>query len=161
MKKPGIIDVLRELSKENIRYAVAGGVAVVIYGYERLTKDLDLVIDLSIQNVKKFIKLMEKLKFKPRVPENPENLADKEKREIWIKEKGAKTFTFIHPYNPFISVDVLLEYEYRKIKKKRVRFRNIEIKVVSLEDLLKMKKKAGRLRDLDDIEKLKRLHDER
>jgi predicted nucleotidyltransferase len=42
-----------------------------------------------------------------------------------------------------------------------VRFRNIEIKVVSLEDLLKMKKKAGRLRDLDDIEKLKRLHDER
>ncbi len=118
MKKPEIIDVMKELSRGKIRYIVAGGVALVIYGYERFTNDLNLVLDFSQQNVKGFIKLMKKFKFKTRVLENPENLADKKKREKWIKEKGAKTFTFVHPYNPFIFVDIPLEYDYRKIKKK-------------------------------------------
>ncbi len=42
-----------------------------------------------------------------------------------------------------------------------MKFKYIEIKVVSLKDLLKMKKKAGRMRDMDDIEKLKKIYNER
>lgn len=159
MRKVKIIDILKELSEGKIKYAVAGGVAVVIYGYERFTKDLDLILDFSPGNIKKFTSLMKKLKFIPRVPENPENLADTKQRKKWIKEKGAKVFTFINPDNPFISVDILLEYDYEKINKKKIKFKDIKVTVVSLEELFKMKKKSRRLIDLNDIEKLKKLHE--
>src|SRR5690349_11723744 len=40
-----VLDVLRELSrKEGIPIAIVGGMAAIKYGYERYTKDIDVVV---------------------------------------------------------------------------------------------------------------------
>ena len=36
--------VFKALNKAKVKYVVAGGVAVVLYGYTRYTGDLDLIV---------------------------------------------------------------------------------------------------------------------
>src|SRR3989338_8029591 len=101
--------VFRALQKERVRYLVVGGVAMNLYGVLRATADLDLFIWLKNSgNVAKFVKIMKRLGYKPRVPVAPEDLQDPEKREEWQKGKGALVFTFVHP-DSFEQVDVFLK----------------------------------------------------
>ena len=43
------------LNKANIRYVVVGGLATVLYGYTRLTVDIDRAVDLTPNEAKKAI----------------------------------------------------------------------------------------------------------
>jgi hypothetical protein len=42
--------IVAALSSSQVKYVVVGGLAVIAYGYERLTKDVDLVIGLEPDN---------------------------------------------------------------------------------------------------------------
>jgi len=97
-------EVFREFEANKVRYLVVGGVAVNIYGYIRMTVDLDIMVDLSEENLSKIITIMEKLGYSPRAPVKPGDLLSKEKREEWIKKKGAVVFTFVDPQKPFRQV---------------------------------------------------------
>ena len=97
-----IEDILRSLEKENIDYAVIGGVAVVLYGYVRFTKDIDLLIDFSEDNVRRFIKVLAALNFQPGVPIDPLDMANEKKRQEWMKEKNVKVLTFYNPKSGFL-----------------------------------------------------------
>ena len=44
-------EVFRALDAASVRYVVVGGTAVVLQGHARLTIDLDLVVDLSQQEL--------------------------------------------------------------------------------------------------------------
>ena len=79
--------ILKELEKRNIKYLAIGGVAVNLYGYNRVTNDLDIMISFDLENVKRLVKMAKDLGFKPRVPVEIEELADPKKREYWKKEK--------------------------------------------------------------------------
>lgn len=135
---------------------VAGGVASILYGNPRFTKDLDLFVDLGEENLKKLIAGFGALGFMPRVPVLPEAFAVKENRERWIKEKGMQAFTFINPKNPFENVDILITSPiafgeaYRR--KRFFRSGKVKIPTVSPQDLIRMKRHAGRDQDLRDIE---------
>ena len=76
-------DVFRELYKNKVRYIVVGGRAVNLYGVPRMTADLDLMVDLEKENVLKTVNILKSLGYVPKIPENPENLANQEKREEW------------------------------------------------------------------------------
>lgn len=73
----------------DLRYLVVGGLAVNLYGYVRMTVDLDIMIDLSEENVGKLLRAMDRLGYVPRLPVPPAELVSKEKREEWVSEKGA------------------------------------------------------------------------
>jgi len=49
-------NVFRVLQKNNIRYAVAGGVALVLHGVVRFTADVDLIVDLEQENLRRFVR---------------------------------------------------------------------------------------------------------
>ena len=61
-------NVFRALQKNKIRYAVAGGVALVLHGVVRFTADLDLIVDLEPVNLKRFVQAMTELGYRPRNP---------------------------------------------------------------------------------------------
>ena len=61
-------NVFRALQKNNIRYAVAGGVAVVLHGVVRFTAHLDLIADLEQENLGRFLQAMTGLGYRPRDP---------------------------------------------------------------------------------------------
>ncbi|MGB9721386.1 MAG: DUF6036 family nucleotidyltransferase [bacterium] len=152
-----IEDILRILEQEKVKYAVIGGLAVVLYGYVRFTRDIDLVINFSKDNVKRFLKAMTILKFKPGPPVEPMDLADKQKRTAWINEKNAKVITFYNPEQQLLQIDILLTTELAQIKTVKRKIDDLEISVIDYEDLIEMKRQSGRSFDLIDIEKLEEL----
>src|SRR5690349_20452283 len=86
-------DVFRALNRHGVRYLVVGGVAVNLSGVPRMTKDLDLMLDLSVGNLKLFLSAVRELGYRPRAPVALEDFADESKRGAWRREKGAVVFT--------------------------------------------------------------------
>jgi hypothetical protein len=104
-------DILQELTEQGVQFVVCGGVAVVLHGVERMTLDLDLVIEMSHENLQRFIDAMRALNLVPRVPVPPEALLDETSRRKMREEKGALVFTFHDIKNPFRQVDIFLTNE--------------------------------------------------
>jgi hypothetical protein len=51
MKLASLEAIVRSLNEGNVRYLIAGGVAVNAHGYIRFTQDVDLVIALDAANI--------------------------------------------------------------------------------------------------------------
>jgi predicted nucleotidyltransferase len=154
-------DIFREFEDNGIRYVVVGGVAVNLHGYVRLTVDLDIMVDLSEENLLKILQVMDKLGYTPRVPVNPHELLSEEKRNEWIEKKGAVVFTFIDPNALFRHIDIFLsnpmDFEKTCRNKEVIAIGNTKVPVASIDDLMKMKAASGRPRDMEDIQHLKRI----
>lgn len=154
-------DVFRKLGERNIKYAVAGGVALVLHGVVRFTADLDLIVDLEQENLKRFFRAMHELGYKPRLPVGAEDFLDPAKRETWKREKGMEVFSFLDPSRPMNFVDVFIEEKipFGEIARDlaRVTAKGITIPVVSLSHLKMLKKAAGRPQDIADIETIESL----
>ncbi len=157
-------EVFRKLGERKIRYAVAGGIALVLHGAVRFTADLDLIVELSTDNLTKFITAMNESGYKPRLPVKAEDLADPLARESWIAEKGMKVFTFYHPQRQISQVDVFINepLKFDEIEKEivRIKARDVVIPVVSLSHLKMLKRIAGRPQDIADVEALEELEKE-
>jgi len=140
-------EVFKALNKNKIKYLVIGGIAVNLHGLHRFTKDLDLIIDLSNNNLIKFIDTIGKLGYKTNVPKHK-----------WGK---LAAIAFTGKDEEFDRVDIFLKnpIDFDKSYKKREIFKlgRINVSCISLEDLLFLKNKADRLRDWIDIGSLKRM----
>jgi hypothetical protein len=53
-----LISLCRSLNEAGVRYILIGGFAVVLHGYTRATKDIDLLIDPSKENVQRLKKAL-------------------------------------------------------------------------------------------------------
>ncbi len=147
--------IFKSLAQAKIRYLVAGGVAVNLHGIERATADLDLIVHLEEANLLKFIQVMKKLGYLPRVPVPIEDLADEKKRQSWIKEKNMLVFSFFNPKSPMELIDIFIKnpLPFDIIYKNRVEKKLFDtlISVIGIRDLILIKKEAGRPRDLFDL----------
>jgi hypothetical protein len=151
-------DVFKTLQERNIRYAVAGGVALVLHGVVRLTADLDLIVYLEQENLKRFVQVMNDLGYRPRVPVRPEDFLDPANRESWKREKGMEVFSFFKQDQSMSLIDVFIDEKipFDEIKREMVHVsaKGITIPVVSIPHLKRLKKAAGRPQDIADIEAL-------
>ena len=115
--------------------------------------------DLSEANLTRLVKAFKKLKFVPRVPVKPEEFIKEENRKRWIEEKGMIAFTFLNPHKIYESVDILITapIPFQKAYKQKRLFdsQGVTVSVVSAEDLIYMKEKAGRVQDLQDVQILR------
>lgn len=152
-------EVFKALNKEGVKYALAGGVAVVLYGYLRFTADLDLIVCLDEKNVDRFFVALTKLGYLPKVPVTKEQFKDKKQRRLWQKEKGMVVFSFFHPKEHLKLIDVFIDEPIRfdVIERSLVKINveDITIPLLALKHLIKLKEKAGRDRDLIDLANLK------
>jgi Nucleotidyl transferase of unknown function (DUF2204) len=60
--------IFAALQATGVRYVVVGGVAVNLHGYQRFTKDIDLVIELIPDQALKALEALQTLGYKPNVP---------------------------------------------------------------------------------------------
>jgi len=154
-------ETFKEFQLRGVRYLVVGGMAVNLYGYIRLTMDLDIMIDLSDKNLSKVVDVMEKFAYTPRVPVNPHEFISEEKRDEWIKKKGAVVFTFIDLKKPFKQIDIFLsnpiDFEEAYSRREVMTIGGVKVSIVSIDDLIKMKASTGRPRDKEDIYHLERI----
>ena len=147
-----------EFANCGIRYLVAGGFAVNFHQVQRATVDLDLILQLEPENVQNFVSIMKAFGFQPRVPVDPVDLADEKKRREWIESKGMMVFSFFNPANPFETVDVFVDEPKPFLELERgklvVEAFGVNINVVGKDDLIEMKRRAGRDKDLFDVSQL-------
>ena len=149
------------LNKASIKYVVAGGIAVNLYGIERATADIDIVLELEKGNLSKFIRVVKKLALRPKIPVKLEDFIDPEKRKSWRMDKGMMVFSLYDPKNPFFLIDIFTEmlFDFDAVYKqrKKIKFENIIIPVVPIKELIAMKEKSDRPQDRADVFYLKKI----
>ena len=162
MKKQ-VQQICTALNDKNIRYIIAGGLAVVAHGYLRLTMDVDLIIDMERENLLRALIALEKIGYQPRLSVIKEQFADQQIREKWINEKNMMMFPLWNPSDKqgividiFVKCPFVFADEYSKVKWMGIE--GVQVPFVSVECLLKMKAEAARPKDLVDIEYLSLIH---
>jgi len=149
------------LRDAGVRYLVAGGLAVNAHGYVRFTKDVDFVIQLVPDNIRRAFAALATLGYQPLVPIRADQFADAAQRERWIAEKGMQVLQFwsdAHretPIDLFVREPFPCEEEYARALVKPLQGR-IEVRFVSLATLIAMKETVGRAQDRIDAEELRR-----
>ncbi len=147
--------VLAALNAEQVRYLVVGGVAVVLHGHLRTTADLDLVVSLVPDNVRRALVALGGLGFRPRAPVRAEDFADPAARAGWAAEKEMTVFSLWSAQVPGIEVDLFVrepfDFEQAFGRAVRATLDTTSATVASLDDLVAMKRAAGRPLDLADV----------
>ncbi|MBW8051064.1 MAG: hypothetical protein FVQ77_12145 [Cytophagales bacterium] len=145
-------DFITCLNKYQVEYLLIGGYAVGAYGYLRFTNDLDIFINATDNNAKKMIASCTEFG----IPK------EQIRKEMFLVSKmiriGDLPFR-IEILKKLDTVDFKYAYDRRKI----ANIDDIQVNVVSLDDLILLKKAAAKGRtkardkeDLNYLEELKR-----
>jgi hypothetical protein len=153
--------IFKTLNALKIDYLVVGGLAVNFHGVPRMTYDIDLMMLLQAQNIQKLISQLKAWGYQPKVPIDPLELADDTKRSSWIHSKGMKALNFYSKNLPVGEIDLVVDspIPYTELKKRaiKIELEGVSVPIVSIHDLIELKRNAGREQDLKDIEHLKRV----
>jgi hypothetical protein len=153
--------IFAALEASGARYLVVGGVAVVLHGHPRFTADLDLVVALDASNVNVLLTALEGLGYRPRAPVPIRAFADPEQRTDWERTKGTTVFSLWSAGFPGTEIDLFVAdpfpFDPAWTRRLRADLEGLAVNVASLSDLIEMKRRAGRPRDLEDVRELEAL----
>ena len=142
------IDLLRLLETNQVEYMIIGGMAVIFHGHARLTGDVDLFFSNSEENVQKLYKVLFDF-WNGNIPDliQPDEL----------KQPGLVLQYGVPPNRIDLlnTVDGISFSEAWQTKEKvlmNMKGESIGLNFISLELLIRNKKKVNRPRDLDDLE---------
>jgi len=153
-------EVFSALNKAKIDYLVCGGVAVILYGFARLTVDLDLIVNLEKENLEKVYDILTRLNYRTKTPIKKEEFVEKEKLRKLAKEKNMKVVSFYNLKDPLRVIDVCVNLPRIPevlTRRKYIKVKNLTIPIISIDDLIEMKKTLARPQDLIDVENLKKI----
>ena len=153
-------EILRAFQKQKVKYVLVGGLAINCLGGMRNTSDLDILVEMSDDNLKKIVTILRKKGYTIKQPVDPMGLARRQTREDWIRNKHMKAFNF-YKENSLKEVDIIIEspVSFQQAKKDAIILTvdDLKLPVISINNLIKMKKKAGRPVDKLDILELKKI----
>ncbi len=147
-------NLIEYLNAEKINYMIVGGYAVNFHGYSRNTVDIDLIIKFTLANLKKLESLLNKMGLISKLPIDAVSVY--KFRDEYINNRNLLAWNFYNPDNPTDQVDILITHDVSDFKSEKFRVGDFEVKVISKNDLIKMKKASGRDKDLLDIKELKK-----
>ncbi len=141
---PDLIDLLTEFANSGVEYLVIGGWAVSTHAQPRYTKDLDLWIGTSPGNLAKAVQALTAFGA-------PAGLVEQAAR------MSVEEFLFFG--TPPARIDVLRSipgavFEEAWPRRCRVAWGSITVNVIDLDDLIAVKRAAGRPKDLTDVKLL-------
>ncbi len=152
-------EILREFNRKKVKYVIVGGVAFNILGSFRSTHDLDILVYMTDENLAKIVKIFKKHKYHVKQPVDPMGIAEKKTRNDWIKNKSMKAFNFYR--NDGLEVDIIIDspVSFKKATKNKsfVNVSGIKLPIISIDDLIEMKKNTGRRVDQIDVQDLKKV----
>ena len=133
---------LKLLNSNHAKYLVIGGYAVNHYGYNRPTGDLDIWVGHDRDNASRVSQAV---------------------REFGFADLDAKVFAqpdkIVRMGVPPIRLEIMttisgVEFDACHRRRQTIRFDDVDVPVIDLDDLKQNKRAAGRLKDLADIEEL-------
>lgn len=154
--------IVRALNDSGVRYLIVDGLAVVAHGHVRFTADIDLVLDPDEAALRKGLEVFKRLGYVPRAPVPLDDFADAAKRASWQRDKGLTVFSLHSQAHASTEVDLFVEppfdFDAAYGNAHRADIGSGVVAVFAgLEDLIAIKRKAGRASDLEDIRVLRSL----
>lgn len=148
--------ILEVLNRHGVDFVVIGGIAVLAHGNQRATLDLDLVASHTRENLRRLAAALDELNAElagtdahllPADQTNPEHLAN---GANWTMHTDAGKVDFLS--------EVPGGRPYGEIRDRSVEVDGYDpsFRIVGLDDLIRMKREAGRPKDLADIAALER-----
>jgi hypothetical protein len=130
-----------------------------LLGGERTTLDMDIIVEMSDENLHKIVKIMKEAGYHVKQPVDPFKIAGKKTRQDWIENKNMKAFNFYKGERSYEEVDIIIDspLNYRQAIKNALKIKvgNLSLITICPQDFIKMKKASGRDKDLQDIKELK------
>lgn len=165
LERRSIESIIEALGRASVRCLIVGGVAVVAHGHVRFTTGLDLVLDPDCAALQRAIDGLAALGYRPRAPVPFEQFADPAHRRRWSEEKGMTVFSLSSPEHPATELELFLEppFDFDLVHARAANFElapGRRLTFVNRNDLLDMKRAAGRPQDLLDVEALESIHGE-
>ena len=155
-------EILREFQKQKVKYIIVGGIAFNLLGGSRNTLDLDMLVEMTDDNLRRVVTILKKAGFHVKQPVDPIMIAIQAIREDWIKNKNMKALNFYKNDRSYQEVDILIDspVDYRLASKdaSKVRAGKLTLPVISVKRLIQMKKATGRDMDRRDVAQLKTIH---
>jgi len=131
--------LLRSLNARSVRYVVIGATAFPVHGYARATLDVDLFIDAERGNAERVHAALAEFGYDV----NDLSVDDLLSKKVLIRQYLLQTD--IHPFVKGITFDAVWE---RRVP---ATIGTTPVDFASLDDLIAMKKAAGRPKDLEDL----------
>ena len=141
---PDFKDFLRLLNSHDVRYLLVGGYAVGYHGYPRATGDMDIWIELSESNSKKVYSAFRDF-----------GMLNESISESLFLEKNKVVRMGVPPVRLEIITSASgVAFDECYSNREVIEIDGIPINFISLQDLKKNKRAAGRHKDLEDIDHL-------
>lgn len=155
------LDLFSKLQQFEVQYLLIGGLAVSLHGVERATMDIDITVAMQPNNLDKLIACAESLDLKPVLPVPLSSLKNIELLKQWHQEKNLLAFALRTEEIAGVTLDILLfpPIDFSKMQQNVAQFDigNVVVNVVSIDDLIALKRAAGRAIDLSDIDHLTKI----
>jgi predicted nucleotidyltransferase len=144
--------LLRHLVEAEVDFVVVGGIAAVVHGSAAITRDLDLTYAPDPENLDRLGRVLVALGARLRgvtddVPFVPHGRTLRHTRVLTLDTPDGWIDLLAQP-------DGAPVYEQLKARAEPTELAGVTVRVASLEDLIAMKKAAGRPKDLVAVEEL-------
>lgn len=137
--------LLKSLKEHRVDFVIIGATAFPVHGYARATLDIDIFIRPTETNAEKAWQALKAFGY---------DVSDIKKEDLLKKKLLIRQYTVETDIHPFVKG---VSFEEVWINKVRAKFGNIFVYFASLDALIKMKRAAGRAKDLEDLKYLKKL----
>ncbi|MFH0975975.1 MAG: hypothetical protein V1874_09355 [Spirochaetota bacterium] len=141
---PDFKDLLKLLISHEVKYLLVGGYAVGYYGYPRATGDMDIWIEVSASNADKVASVLRDFGMPPEAISN----------DLFLQKDK-----IIRMGEPPVRIEIItgasgVDFKKCYSSKELADIDGTPVYFISLRDLKKNKKAAGRHKDLEDLEHL-------
>lgn len=137
-------DMLHALSDEKVRFLLVGAYALAAHGYPRATMDIDIWVMPSPQNAEAVLKALSRFGA-PLL-----NLAKED-----LQREGTVFQIGVAPRRiDIITAASGLQFEEAYARSLPVTIEGIEVRILSIDDIIRNKRASGRTKDLADAETL-------
>lgn len=137
--------LLCSLKEHKVNFVIIGGVACIAHGHTRLTKDIDIFVEPTMENMEKTFRALEACGY---------DLMETTIEEALQKKLLFRQYILKTDIHPSVTGVVFEDVWKNKVLCK---FEGMDVYFTSLDDLIAMKKAAGRPNDLEDIKVLEEI----
>lgn len=150
--------LLVALAEAGVRFVVIGGHAVAAHGYERATRDVDIVFSTDRENCERFAELLHRIDASIRIADLPAP-GGKITTE-WLAGGGHFVFATAHGLLDALSWIAGLDHPALESRALTAELADgTRLRICGYEDLVTMKRVADRPRDREDLLELEALRE--
>ena len=146
--------VCRELENAGVKYALVGGYAVALHGAVRGTLDIDVALRWTYENLIAAEEALNSAGLRSRLPISANDMYYF--RNEYIENRNLIAWTFYNPNDPLEQLDIIVTYDLTGKSVRQVQLTTGPVHVLSLEDLIEMKRTSARPQDLEDVAALEK-----